>query len=84
MVGSRGSVEINPRDLMAREADIRGVMLFNAPPEELAEAHRAIQEGLRTGVLRPIVERLFPLTQAPEAHDAVLQPGAHGKIILTC
>lgn len=84
VVGSRGTVEINPRDLMSREADIRGVMLFNASPEELNEAHQAIQEGLRIGALRPIVERQFPLVQAPEAHETVLRPGAHGKIILTC
>lgn len=84
VVGSRGPVEINPRDLMAREADIRGVMLFNAPAEELAEAHQAIHEGLRIGVLKPIVERQFPLEQAPEAHETVLRPGAHGKIVLTC
>ncbi len=84
VVGSRGPVEINPRDLMAREADIRGVMLFNAPAEELAEAHRAIQEGLRAGTLRPIVERKFPLDRAADAHEAVMSAGAHGKIILTC
>ncbi|MHA3774533.1 NADPH:quinone reductase [Verrucomicrobiota bacterium sgz303538] len=84
VVGSRNPVEINPRDLMSREADIRGVMLFNAPAEELAAAHREIRNGLETGVLRPIVERQFALGQAPEAHEAVLSPGAHGKIVLTC
>ena len=84
VVGSRGTIEINPRDLMSREADIRGVMLFNAPAEELAEAHRALQEGLCAGTLRPIVERQFALAQASEAHEAVLSPGAHGKIVLTC
>jgi NADPH:quinone reductase len=84
VVGSRGPVEINPRELMVREADIRGVMLFNAPSEQLEEAHRAIQEGLRLGILKPIVERQFSLEQSPEAHEAVLRPGAHGKIVLNC
>jgi NADPH2:quinone reductase len=32
VVGSRGSIEINPRDLMSRNADVRGVMLFSALP----------------------------------------------------
>eukprot|EP00795_Rhopilema_esculentum_P011317 gene11317-21507_t len=30
VIGSRGVVEVNPRDAMAREASIHGVMLFNS------------------------------------------------------
>jgi NADPH2:quinone reductase len=83
VVGSRGPVEINPRDLMIREADIRGVMLFNAPANELAAAHEAIHAGLASGALRPIVARQLPLSRAAEAHEQVMEPGAHGKIVLT-
>ena len=82
VVGSRGPVEINPRDAMIREADIRGVMLFSAPADELAIIHEAIRDGLRNGALRPIVERRFALDNAPEAHEAVLRAGAHGKIVV--
>jgi NADPH2:quinone reductase len=82
VVGSRGPIEINPRDAMSREADIRGVMLFSAPADELANIHEAIRDGLRDGPLRPIVERRFALKSAPEAHEAVLRAGAHGKIVV--
>jgi len=82
VVGSRGPVEINPRDLMARNADIRGVMLFAAPPLVLAETHRALVHGLEKGHLRPIVARTYPLAEAPAAHTAVMTPGAGGKIVL--
>src|SRR6185436_2984832 len=34
VVGNRGSIEINPRDLMLRDADVRGVMVSNTPPAE--------------------------------------------------
>ena len=82
VVGSRGPVEINPRDLMARMADIRGVILFGAPPAVLAETHRALVAGLESGALRPIIAREFPLAEAPQAHAAVMTAGAQGKIVL--
>lgn len=82
VIGSRGPVEINPRDLMARNADIRGVMLFGAPPDEIARIHHALFPGLKGGALRPIVAREFPLAETAAAHEAVLAPGAAGKIVL--
>lgn len=82
VIGSRGPVEINPRDAMARNADILGVMLFGAPPEVIAGIHDALRTGLESGALRPIVGREFPLAEAAEAHRAVMSPGALGKIVL--
>ena len=82
VVGSRGPVEINPRDLMARNADIRGVMVFGTPAPVLTEAHLAIVSGLKDGALRPVVANSFPLAEASKAHAAVMAPGAAGKIVL--
>jgi NADPH2:quinone reductase len=82
VVGSRGPVEINPRDLMTRNADLRGVMLFATPPPVVEAAHHAIHEGLAKGLLRPVVARTFPLADAAQAHVAVLASGATGKIVL--
>lgn len=82
IVGSRGPVEINPRDLMARNADVRGVMVFGTPAPVLTEAHLAIVSGLKEGKLRPIIARELPLAEAAEAHKAVMSPGASGKIVL--
>ena len=83
VVGNRGRIEINPRDAMGREASILGLMLFNASEGELREAHTAILAGLETGTLKPLVGREMPLADAAKAHEAVLQPGALGKIVLT-
>jgi len=83
IIGSRGKVEITPRDAMSREATIYGLMLFNATPAELRAIHAAIYAGLKNGGLRPVVGKKFPLSKAAEAHQAVLAPGAYGKIILT-
>ncbi len=83
IIGNRGSIEINPRGTMAREADIRGVMLFGASPEEFHAMHAAIYAGLEAGTLRPVVGERFALADAPKAHEAVMKPsGAQGKIVL--
>jgi NADPH:quinone reductase len=82
IIGSRGRVEINPRDTMQRDADVRGMILPNTPPAELASIHAALVAGLENGTLRPVVGKEFPLTGAAEAHRAVMEPGALGKIVL--
>jgi NADPH2:quinone reductase len=82
LVGSRGPVEINPRDAMARDAAILGVMLYNASERELAGIHRALVAGLENGSLRPVVRMELPLAEATRAHQAVMEPGARGKIVL--
>jgi NADPH2:quinone reductase len=83
-IGSRGRVEIDPRGTMGREADIRGILLFNLGQPELSSIHAAIVAGLRSGIFNPIVGREMPLADAPKAHEAVLAPGALGKIVLMC
>lgn len=82
VVGSRGKIEITPRDLMGRDADIRGMILFNASREELVSIHTALGAGLENGSLRPVVGKQFTLAEAPQAHITIMQPGAYGKIIL--
>jgi NADPH2:quinone reductase len=82
VVGSRGPVELNPRDTMMRDADIRGMTLFNTPPAELAGIHLALQAGLACGALRPVIGQEIPLAEAPRAHEAVMQDGKFGKILL--
>ena len=82
VIGSRGNVEINPRDAMGRDADIRGMSLWNASESELASIHSALVAGLANGTLRPVVGQELPLKDAPRAHEAVMEPGAYGKIVL--
>lgn len=82
IIGSRGSVEMNPRDAMARDAAILGMTLPNTPPTALAAIHEALGAGLAQGQLRPIIGRELPLAEAAQAHEAVMEPGAKGKIVL--
>ena len=83
VIGSRGTVEINPRDAMAREASIVGMVLLNASSEALQATHRSIYAGLENGSLRPIVGTKLSLDDAAEAHRKVMEPGARGNIVLS-
>jgi len=83
VVGNRGRIEINPRDAMSRDAAILGMTLFNATDDDLHEIHAALVAGLESGALKPIVGRELPLADAARAHEAVMEPGAYGKIVLT-
>jgi NADPH:quinone reductase len=82
VIGSRGSVEINPRDVMMRDADIRGMVLPNATAADLTAIYKTLGERLVDGRISPVVGRSFPLASAAEAHHAVLAPNARGKIVL--
>jgi NADPH:quinone reductase len=82
IIGSRGRVEIDPRDSMQRDADLRGMAMPNTSPEDLASIHAALVAGLENGTLRPVIGKEFPLAEAAKAHRAVMEPGAFGKIVL--
>jgi NADPH2:quinone reductase len=82
VIGSRGPVEINPRDAMARDAAILGMVVMNASDEERRKMHAAIREGLKNGSLRPVVGKELPLADAAEGHRLVMEPGRFGKIVL--
>lgn len=82
VIGSRGPVEINPRDLMGKDASIIGMTLFNVPPAEKTKIHEDLIKGLKNKTLRPVIGKELPLDQAAEAHRLVMQPGSFGKVVL--
>jgi len=82
VIGSRGTVEINPRDAMARDASIVGMVLLTANAVELAATHHAIYAGLENGSLAPVVAAELSLDAAPDAHRRVMEPGARGNLVL--
>src|SRR5437762_5580775 len=82
VVGNRGRTEIDARQAMGRDAAILGMTLFNVTETEFVEIHAGLIAGLDNGTLNPVVGREFPLADAPRAHEAVMEPGALGKIVL--
>jgi NADPH2:quinone reductase len=82
VVGSRGTVELDPRDLMNAEGAVLGMLLPNAASGDIAAAHAAISTGLRDGSLRPVVSRELPLAEAARAHHHLMERPALGKLVL--
>jgi NADPH:quinone reductase len=82
VIGSRGAVEINPRDAMMRDAAVLGMALANASEAEVASIHAGLGAGFENGALTPVVREELPLADAARAHERVLEPGAYGKIVL--
>ncbi len=83
VIGSRGTVEIDPRETMGRDAAILGMTLMNATDDEAFSIHSALVAGLANGTLNPIVGKEMPLADAPRAHHEVIEGKAYGKIVLT-
>jgi NADPH:quinone reductase len=82
VIGNRGRIEIDPRAAMTRDLSILGMTLFNTSDEDRVSIHAALVAGLENGTLRPVVGKEMPLSEAARAHEAVLEPGAFGKIVL--
>ena len=80
-------VELDLRKLMAKRLTLTGSTLRPRPLAFKAELARSIEEAvwpvIAQGRYKPVIDRLFPLEAAAEAH-ARIDEGEHvGKIILT-
>jgi NADPH2:quinone reductase len=82
VIGSRGKIEIDPRDLMSHESQILGVMLFGATPPEHRAMYSHLSAALEAGTFRPVIGLEIPLSQASKAHHEVIEGHHFGKIVL--
>jgi NADPH2:quinone reductase len=82
VIGNRGEITINPRDLMSHRGSIRGFTLWAITPAEEADIHAGLIAGLKNGTLRPVVAKELSLAEAARAHQEILERGAAGKIVL--
>ncbi len=82
VIGSRGRVEVDPRDTMTPDAAVLGMLLRNASNQDLNAIHSGLGAGFKNGKLRPVIGREMALVDAPLAHETIMQPGAYGKIVL--
>lgn len=82
VIGNRGEIQINPRDIMAKNGAILGMSLPFATPAEHAAIYSAIGSALEIGVARPVVSHEYPLKDAPQAHTDVMGKSTHGKLVL--
>lgn len=87
-IGTLGGVqgEMNTGLLLGKRLKIVGSTLRSRPLTEKIAITQQFTErfwpGLRSGELRPIIDRTFPIAQAQQAHDYVAQDRNVGKVIL--
>lgn len=82
IAGSRGTIDVNPRQLMVKEARLLGTALWNVPAEEYRQALLGVEAFLQAGTLRPVVGTRLPLAHAARAHELILGTAARGKMVL--
>jgi NADPH2:quinone reductase len=82
VIGNRGEISINPRDLMGKRGSIRAFTLWAMTEQETNEVFAGLAAGLSNGTLNPVVAKEIPLAEAARAHQEVLSPGSAGKIVL--
>lgn len=82
IVGNRGLVDIDPRIMMRKEVNLKGVTLTAATASDLRIMHNAIFAGLELLVLNPVIDKSFSLGEAAEAHKYIMDEHSAGKIVL--
>lgn len=82
VIGNRGNVEINARDIMAKDGAILGMSLPYASEVERAAIYSALEAALEIGVAKPVISREYPLKDATQAHKDVIEKSTHGKLVL--
>ena len=82
VIGNRGTIEINPREAMRKEAVIVGMTLFNATERESRSMYAAVSAGLANGTLVPTISQRLPLAEAARAHELVMHAHTLGKVVL--
>ena len=80
-------VDVNLMRLMLKRLTLTGSTLRSRPNAEkariAAEVERVVWPWIEAGLVKPVIDSTFPLSDAEAAH-ARLQSGAHaGKIVLT-
>lgn len=82
VVGNRGEVTMNPRLIMQKECDVRGMVLFNVTSEEHQALIKGVAALLESKQLQPVVGYTYPLAQAGTAFDAVMAGKHNGKVVV--
>ena len=82
VIGSRGTVTVDPRFTMMKEATIVGMTVWGATDKEVRAIYAALGAGLANGTLTPVVGREMPLAEAAQAHHDIMEKKAYGKIVL--
>jgi NADPH:quinone reductase-like Zn-dependent oxidoreductase len=88
VIGLQGGTkaELNLGALLARRASIAATALRSRPAAEKAAIVAGVRQDvwplLESGAIRPVIDRVLPLAEAPEAHRTVSANAHVGKVLL--
>jgi NADPH2:quinone reductase len=74
---------IDVTKLIVPQASIRSLNMFMQPKEAIAEAWNVIVSLLKSGAIKPIMAKSFPLPDAAEALRFLVEGRPFGRVILT-
>lgn len=89
LIGLMGgaAAEVHLGSVLSKRLRIIGSVLRSRTDEEKAVLTRLFTEQVRpllaSGKVRPIIDRIYPIRQAEEAHQYMLEGRRFGKIVLT-
>ena len=82
--GSNGEIDLG--ELLQKRIEIIGTVLRSRPLEEKIEAANLLARNLcpwlAAGVIKPIIDRIFDLAEAPAAHAYLAANTSFGKVLL--
>lgn len=82
IIGSRGTIEFTPRNLMTNDAIITGMAFTYPEPQDMNEMHYGITALVQSGFLKPVVGKKFTLEETKEAHEHLMGSSGDGRTIL--
>ncbi|HWS69122.1 MAG TPA: zinc-binding dehydrogenase [Steroidobacteraceae bacterium] len=74
---------IDVTNLIWQQANIKSFILFAQPQAAWVDAWNTIVSLLRSGAIKPIVARTFPLAEAADALRYQVEGRPFGRVVLT-
>ena len=74
---------IDVTNLIVPQASIRGLNMFAQPQAAVTDAWNVIVSLLKSGAIKPIVAKTFPLTEAADALRYLVEGRPFGRVVLT-
>src|SRR6201993_5094827 len=74
---------IDVTSLIVSQTSIRGFNMFSQPQAVVADAWKSTASLLKSGAIKPIVAKTFPLVKAAEALRYLVERRPFGRVVLT-
>jgi len=74
---------IDVTNLIVPQASILGLNMFARPKAAIADAWKVIVSLLKSGAIKPIVAKTFPLIEAATALGYLIEGRPFGRVVLT-